>query len=132
MVFMATVSGSADDGFFMGANEDPPGSIPRRKFRLVPGLRSSPAQILFPSVGDGGGQNPNGLRACRSSLASRPLVVVEIHQRPEGPAPLFNETLELAPRQKITFSYRIIVHAKPWLPEQLENQWRAFTERLKP
>jgi len=60
------------------------------------------------------------------------LVVVEIHQRPEGPAPLFNETLELAPRQTITFSYRIIVHAKPWLPEQLENQWRAFTERLKP
>lgn len=49
-----------------------------------------------------------------------------------GPAPLFNETLELAPRQTVTFSYRVIIHSKPLAAEQLEAQWLAFSARPKP
>jgi type 1 glutamine amidotransferase len=44
-----------------------------------------------------------------------------------GPAPLFNEAFELAPRQTITFSYRVIVHSKPLTKEHLNDQWRSFS-----
>ena len=49
-----------------------------------------------------------------------------------GPALLFNETLELEPRQSITLSYRIIVHSKPLAPEKLDAQWHAFTGTTGP
>ncbi len=49
-----------------------------------------------------------------------------------GPAALFNEPLEIAPRQALELSYRIVVHSKPMRQEQLQDEWRAFSSRANP
>lgn len=45
-----------------------------------------------------------------------------------SPTPLFNDPIEIAPGQSITFTYRIIVHSRPLAPGRIEEQWRAFTQ----
>lgn len=56
-----------------------------------------------------------------------------LSQKPEmlyfGPALLFDEPLALAPRQKITLSYRIVIHSKPLTPEQFDEERRALNAR---
>lgn len=49
-----------------------------------------------------------------------------------GPALLFNDTLELAPRQSLKLTYRVVVHSKPVTAAQIENQWKQFTAPAKP
>lgn len=49
-----------------------------------------------------------------------------------GPALLFNDPLELAPRQSLKLSYRIVVHSRPVTAAQIENHWKHFTAPAKP
>ena len=49
-----------------------------------------------------------------------------------SPAVLFNEPLELAARQTVKFTYRIVVHSNPMTAEQIENDWRLFAAPAKP
>jgi hypothetical protein len=45
-----------------------------------------------------------------------------------GPAPLFNEPLELAPGKSITLNYQIIIHSQAVTPARIGEQWRAFVQ----
>ena len=49
-----------------------------------------------------------------------------------SPAVLFNEPLELAARQTVKFTYRVVVHSNPMTAEQIENDWRLFAAPAKP
>lgn len=49
-----------------------------------------------------------------------------------APAPLFNETLELAPREMITLTYRVIIHSQPLAAGLLEERWSAFAATPAP
>ena len=49
-----------------------------------------------------------------------------------SPAVLFNEPLELAVRQTVKFTYRVVVHSNPMTTEQIENDWRLFAAPAKP
>ncbi len=49
-----------------------------------------------------------------------------------GPALLFDEPLELAARQTLTLSYRVVIHSNPLTTGQLEDKWRAFAGRANP
>lgn len=44
-----------------------------------------------------------------------------------SPSPLFNETIELAPQESISFRYQIIVHSVGLTPERIDNEWRKFS-----
>ena len=56
-----------------------------------------------------------------------------LHEMPcFSPAVLFNEPLELAARQTLTLTYRVVIHSKPVTAEQIESEWRAFTAPAKP
>jgi Methane oxygenase PmoA len=44
-----------------------------------------------------------------------------------SPAPLFNDSLEVAPGQSITFTYQIIVNSQALTPDQIAQEWKAFT-----
>lgn len=46
-----------------------------------------------------------------------------------GPAPLFNQSLELKPGQSIAFSYRVIVHSNPLAAAEIDAVWRSFALR---
>lgn len=43
-----------------------------------------------------------------------------------SPSPVFNTTIDLAPRQSISFRYRIIVNSSKLVPEKLRDDWREF------
>lgn len=49
-----------------------------------------------------------------------------------SPAFLFNETIELAAKQRLKFTYRVLVHSRPMTAEQLENEWRTYSGPTKP
>jgi hypothetical protein len=49
-----------------------------------------------------------------------------------SPALLFNDPLELAPRQSLKLTYRVVVHSRPVTASQIENHWKHFTAPAKP
>jgi len=49
-----------------------------------------------------------------------------------SPAVLFNESLELAARQTLKLTYRVVIHSNPMTTEQIESEWRAFAAPAKP
>ena len=46
-----------------------------------------------------------------------------------SPALLFNDPLELAAGRSLKLRYRILVHSRPVITEQIEAAWRSFAER---
>lgn len=46
-----------------------------------------------------------------------------------SPALLYNEPMELKAHEKLLLRYRVLVHAAPVTPEQLETEWKSFTGR---
>ena len=59
-----------------------------------------------------------------------------LHDGPQllyfSPAVLFNEPLELAAKQTLKLSYRVVIHSKPTSPQQIEDEWRVFAAPAKP
>jgi hypothetical protein len=49
-----------------------------------------------------------------------------------SPALLFNDPLELAPRQSLKLTYRVVVHSRQVTASQIENHWKHFTAPAKP
>jgi hypothetical protein len=50
-----------------------------------------------------------------------------------GPAVLFNDPLELAPKQVLKLRYRVLVHSGTASKENLNAEWQSFTkEEIKP
>jgi hypothetical protein len=45
-----------------------------------------------------------------------------------GPAPLFNEPLQIAPGESITLTYQIIIHSQPLNSGRIEDKWRDFIQ----
>lgn len=44
-----------------------------------------------------------------------------------SPSPLFNEPLEIAPGNSISFRYRIIVHSVKPAPDRIDGDWQKFS-----
>ena len=49
-----------------------------------------------------------------------------------SPAVLFNEPLELAARQSLQLTYRVLIHSNPMSAEQIEGEWRTFAAPAQP